>query len=373
MRTIVLTVLMVSLGFFTYKSFEKKEKPIVTPPVKIQIEIEAPLLEKKKYTFESACAEISSQEIKKDLEYLASDQLEGRMSGKKGNVVSADFVKNRCESYGLKTMYDKFDIKRLNPGPKNEIGDNFTQNVYAWIEGTELKDEVIVIGAHFDHIGYGPSMSRAKRKIEVHNGADDNASGTTALLQIAKAFSLLKEDVKRTVVFQFYSAEEMGLIGSRVYCNSPKFPLSSPDIDKHIAMINMDMVGYLKKGVYFTGFHSGESSLDLQKIINGLDQKYSFARQISSRGSGGSDHASFYNKHVPVVFLHTGLHPYYHTPDDDADKINYEGLGQIAKYAFELAWQIDQTTIRPRFHLTSFKEMEYTHDHGHPESPFHQH
>lgn len=375
-RTVMLSSLMVLLAFFTYKSFEKRQKPISLPPPPVQIQIEVkpvPTIEKK-YSFEEACNQINGQEIKKDLEYLASDELEGRMSGKKGNVVAAEFIKNRCESYGLKTMYDKFNIRQLNPGPKNESGDNFTQNVYAWIEGSDpiLKNEVIVVGAHMDHIGFGPSMSRS-RKIQIHNGADDNASGTTALLQVAKAFSFLKNQVKRTVVFQFYSAEEMGLIGSRVYCNSPKFPIDQPDIKKHIAMINMDMVGYLRKGVYFTGFNSGESSLDLQKIINSLDTKYSFAREISSRGSGGSDHASFYNKHVPVVFLHTGLHPYYHTPEDDADKINYEGLEQITKYAFELAWQIDQTTVRPKFHLTSFKEMEYTHDHGHPDTPFNHH
>jgi hypothetical protein len=374
-RTIALSTLMVFLAFCTYKSFEKKQKPIVipVPPVQIQLEVKpVPILEKK-YSFEEACNQINGQEIKKDLEYLASDELEGRMSGKKGNVVAAAFIKNRCESYGLKTMYDRFSIRQLNPGPKNETGDNFTQNIYAWIEGTEVKDEIIVIGAHMDHIGYGPSMSRARNRIQIHNGADDNASGTTALLQIAKAFSLVKDKVKRTVVFQFYSAEEMGLIGSRFYCSNPKFPIDQPDIKKHIAMINMDMVGYLKKGVFFTGFNSGESSLDLQRMINSLDSKYSFAKQISSRGSGGSDHASFYNKHVPVVFLHTGLHPYYHTPEDDADKINYVGLEQIAKYAFELACAIDQNNTRPAFHLTSFKEMEYTHDHGHPEAPFHHH
>jgi acetylornithine deacetylase/succinyl-diaminopimelate desuccinylase-like protein len=165
----------------------------------------------KTYSFEEALNSIDANELKKDLEYLASDELEGRMSGKKGNVVAADFIKKKYESFELGTIYHKFNIERLNSGPKNESGDGFTQNIYAWVDGNDpaLKDEIIVIGAHMDHIGYGPSMSRSRR-IAIHPGADDNASGTVATMQIAKAFSLLKDKVKRTVVFQSYSAEERG-------------------------------------------------------------------------------------------------------------------------------------------------------------------
>jgi Zn-dependent M28 family amino/carboxypeptidase len=161
---------------------------------------------------------------------LASDELEGRMSGKHGNVVSGEFVKKQYESFGLPTMYHKFSIRRANPGPKNETGDDFTQNVYAWVEGNDpsVKDEIVVVGAHLDHIGYGPSMSATPSRREIHNGADDNASGSVALVEIARAFLCLKGKVKRTVVFQSYSAEEMGLIGSNFYCNNPVFPEECP-------------------------------------------------------------------------------------------------------------------------------------------------
>lgn len=321
-------------------------------------------------TLDDALASITQKELKKNLYYLASKELEGRMSGKKGNVTAAQFIHKQYESYGLNVMYHKFQIEQgVNPGPKNEQGDSTTSNIYAWIEGSDpkLKDQVVVVGAHMDHIGYGPRYSRASNRREVHPGADDNASGTVALMEIAQAFSMLKDKPKRTVVFQSYSAEEMGLIGSRYYCAHPVFPRNKENQQKmkqHVAMINMDMIGYLGRGFHFVGFSEGESSVDLGRIINELNGKYSFAKKITSRGSGGSDHASFYNKGVPVAFLCTGLHDYYHTPDDTADKINYKGVEQVARYAFELAYRVANTESPPRFNYKGFKPMSYDHDHG---------
>lgn len=341
-----------------------------TPNVQVTPEkVEPP----KEMTFEDALKSISKNELQQDLNYLASEELEGRMSGKKGNIIAAEFIKKKFESFGLETVYHKFPIRRLNPGPKNETGDDFTQNIYAVIEGTDpiLKNEIVVVGAHMDHIGYGPSMSRAPAQRKVHPGADDNASGTVALLELAQAFSMLKNKCKRTVVFQAYSAEEMGLLGSKFYCDNPLYPKDKPNIRNHIFMLNMDMVGYLGKGDFFASFLEGDSSPDIGLIIGDLNKKYNFAKNITSRGSGGSDHASFYNKRIPVAFLHTGGHPHYHTPNDTPDKINYDGLEQVAQYAFELAWKVVDADTNPKFNHAAFKEMEYTHDHGHPEMPFH--
>jgi hypothetical protein len=326
-------------------------------------------------TFESALNSIQLQELKSNLYFLASNELEGRMSGKRGNILAAEFIKNKFEDFGLKTFCHKFSIRRLNPGPQNEAGDDFTQNIYAILEGSDplLKDEIVVVGAHMDHIGYGPSMSRSPSKRMIHPGADDNASGTVALIEVAKAFSLMKGQNKRTVVFQAYSAEEMGLIGSRFYCDNPIYPESKPDIKKHVFMLNMDMIGYLGKGYYFAGFSQGDSSFDINRIIDDLNQNYNFAKKVTSRGSGGSDHASFYNKKIPIAFIHTGGHPNYHTPNDTPDKINYEGLEQIAKYSFELAWRVTNTDSAPKFNIDGFKVMSYDHDHGNPEVPFHHH
>ena len=138
-------------------------------------------------------------------------------------------------------------------------------------------------------------------------------------------------------------------------------------------MLNYDMVGTLGSGEFSTGFYNGNSSVDVRRFINELDQKYSFAKKITSQGSGGSDHASFYNKRIPVAFLHTGLHPRYHTPDDKADTLDYDGIEKLTKYSFELIWKITQNETYLAFDNDSFKEMDYTHDHGHPDAEFTHH
>lgn len=325
----------------------------------------------QQFTLEQAIALITQDNLQKDVAYLASDELEGRMSGKQGNVKAAEFIKQRLESFGLPTMSDVFQIRRVNPGPKNEQGDTTTQNIYAWIEGTDptVKDEVIVIGAHMDHIGYGPTYSRSRQRA-IHPGADDNASGTAGVLEVAQALSKLK-NVRRTIVFQFYSAEEMGLLGSQFYCKNPKFPKAHPAMAKHIAMINLDMIGHLGKGTYMASDELN-SSVDLKQMVTELSSKYIFAKQICNFGSsnGGSDHISFYNKGVPVVFLNTGLHAAYHTPEDKPNTLNYQGMEQIARFVCELAWNVSESGARIKFNYGQFHELPCTHDHGYLEVPF---
>ena len=220
---------------------------------------------KPEVKYQDALNLIDSSKIKNNLEYLTSPELEGRMSGKNGNVIAAEFIKEEFEACGLITRYHKFGITRMNNGPKNEAGYNFTQNVYGMLEGSDpqFKEEIVIVGAHMDHIGYGPKMSRTPYQQKIHPGADDNASGTAVLIELAKAFSKLTTKPKRTIVFQAYSAEEMGLLGSRFYCDNPLYPLNNPRIDKHIFMLNMDMVGRLGKGQFFSGFNEAESSYDI--------------------------------------------------------------------------------------------------------------
>lgn len=311
--------------------------------------------QQKEHSFDEAIGLISSKECLENVSYLASDELEGRMSGKKGNVLALEYLKSKLEKHGLKTVKQKFNINRVNPGPNKEEGNDFTENLYAWIEGSSLKNEIVVVGAHFDHIGYGPKYSRSS-SVSVHNGADDNASGTVAVLEVAKAMSKLKPE--RTVVFQFYSAEEMGLLGSRYYCNNPLFPLENPSIDSHVVMINLDMVGHLKQDQYKV---SVPESVDIKSTLNKLSEKYPFSKNIRATG-GGSDHASFNNKKIPTIFLHTGLNKFYHTPEDDVETLNIAGIVEISKFTFELTW-IFANQEKPKFNQVKFKEMPYTHDH----------
>lgn len=338
-----------------YTTPVKPLPPVITHP---------PVVQPSVLTLPQSLETINQDELKDWLYYLASDELEGRMSGKRGNVTAFKFIEKQCEKYGLKTIRQRFNIKRMNPGPYNETGDSYTENIYAYIEGSDadLKNEIIVVGAHCDHIGYGSSMAR-DNVIGVHNGADDNASGSVALLAIAKAFSQLGPQ-PRTIVFQWYSAEEMGLIGSRFYCDNPLFPLNNPNIKNHIFMLNLDMVGRLNSGVFASDFYDGQSSIDVAQYIQELNSDYNFARNITSRGSGGSDHASFYNKRIPIAALHTGQHSDYHRVTDDANKINYRGLELVAKYATELAFKVMNSDVKPTFNHYGFEPMDYLHDHG---------
>jgi len=321
-----------------------------------------------KITLEEAVQTITEAECKEYVYKLADKAWEGRMSGKKGNVLATTWVKKYHEDNGLPTEYQKFSIRRLNAGPHNERGNNFTQNLSTWIKGSDPSLGIVVLGAHLDHIGYGPSMSRSRR-IAIHPGADDNASGTAAIMEVAEALSKMGQP-KRTILIQHYSGEEMGLIGSRYYCDNPTFPKNRPSIEKHVAMVNLDMVGYLNQGIYFAGWGGGDSSIDIKRYIQELNGKYTFASGITSRGGGGSDHASFYNKRIPVAFLHTGTHPHYHTPTDTADRINYAGMEKVTRYTLELVWKIANADSSPRFNVAKFKVMEYKHDHGHPDTPF---
>ena len=356
MKKLQLTVL--ALGFMCLVVYVSKTTKIENH----EIPKEKP---KKQYdTLEIALSKISADSAKKTVEYLASDELEGRMSGKKGNVIAAEFIKNEFDKYGYNTQYQKFKIRRINEGPKKEQGDDFTQNICAWSVGKDenRKKDVVVIGAHMDHIGYGPRMSNAPNKLKIHPGADDNASGTAALLEIAKGMANLNN--KKTILFIAFSAEEMGLLGSEFYVNNPILPAEEPNIKKHIFMLNMDMVGYLKKNQVKVSFENQESSIDVTKYIGELSNKYSFAKSITSRGSGGSDHASFYNKRIPIAFLHTGGHNYYHTPADTPEKLNYDGIEKISKYALELIWKVSEEEKIPVFNHGSFQSMPTDHDHN---------
>jgi hypothetical protein len=248
-----LQIIVLALGFMCLVAYVSKQTKYDSID---RLEVEP----KKQFdSLQTALEKINSDSAKKTVEYLASDELEGRMSGKKGNVLAAEFIKNKFDELGYNTQYQKFKIRRLNSGPKNEIGDDFTQNVCAWSIGKDenRKKEIVVVGAHMDHIGYGPKMSMAPNKIKIHPGADDNASGTAALLEIAKGFSNMNN--KRTILFIAFSAEEMGLLGSEFYVENPILPANDPNIKSHIFMLNMDMVGYLTKGKIKTSFENQES------------------------------------------------------------------------------------------------------------------
>jgi hypothetical protein len=210
-----------------------------------------------------------------------------------------------------------------------------TQNVIAIIEGADkdLKDEYIIIGAHYDHLGYGGpgSGSRMPDTVAIHNGADDNASGTAGIVEMAEKLADSKELLKRSVIIMAFGAEEMGLLGSQFFVSDPLVDLK--DVK---AMVNFDMIGRMdedERNVMLAGTGTAE---ELEGMLADYEAKSSISFAHSPEGYGASDHASFYASGVPVMFFSTGAHPDYHTPFDDAEKINYQGEKEILDYAYDL-------------------------------------
>ncbi len=240
-------------------------------------------------------------------------------------------------------------------------------NVVGVLEGTDaaLKNEAIIIGAHYDHLGRGGAGSLAANSKEIHYGADDNASGVSAMLELARQFSTERKN-KRTLIFIAFGGEEERLLGSKFYVNNPAFPLS-----KTVAMINMDMVGRLKEDKLTVGGigtasqwknlidekNKSSATLPKNEIKDGEktltfqhDVYFSpFALSLNEDGFGPSDHSSFYGKQIPVLFFFTGTHLDYHKPTDTAEKINYQGLLKITDYVAEIVRAVDGNPLRPTY------------------------
>jgi hypothetical protein len=235
-----------------------------------------------------------------------------------------------------------------------------TSNVVGVLRGANpsFSSEAIVIGAHYDHLGHGGEGSLAPNEEgAIHNGADDNASGTAALLEVARAFTRAKTAPRRSLVFAAFSGEEMGLLGSAEYVMNPTFP-----IEKTVAMINMDMVGRLREGKLVVG-GVGTSPLFPNLMATetaGLD----LAIQANKDGMGPSDHQSFYLKDIPVLILFTGLHEDYHKPSDDAARLNSDGARTVARLAYRLAAEIGASESKPPFSKTTEPAAAPTGDMG---------
>jgi len=230
------------------------------------------------------------------------------------------------------------------------------KNVVGVVEGNgPLANETIVVGSHYDHLGYGGtggSLARVKKPV-VHPGADDNGSGTTAMMELARRFASMKDRQGRRVVFMAFSGEELGLFGSKHYCENPLLPL-----DKTVAMLNLDMVGRLPRDMN-TGkdlllVEANTTAKEWNGIVEKLNEKHGFKLKMDSKGiKGDSDHFSFYKKNLPVLFLWTGIHPDYHRPTDVAEKIDLPGMRKIVNIGTDLVKELSTTTSPPKYQKTT--------------------
>lgn len=218
-------------------------------------------------------------------------------------------------------------------------------NVVGILRGsdTKLREQAIVIGAHYDHLGLGDGHSLApKAKGQIHHGADDNASGTSGLLELAAGFSRRGRELKRSVVFIAFAGEEDGLLGSNFYTQHPAIPL-----DQTIAMLNLDMIGRVAKNTLYIG--GTGTSPDFKRMVEDANRDVGFEIKYSGSGYGASDHMSFTVRQVPVVFFFSGLHADYHKPSDTWEKIDAQQGVKVVQLAAEVANELDQVKEKPLY------------------------
>jgi hypothetical protein len=278
---------------------------------------------------------LDEERLRERLYRLASEEFQGRGAGQAGGLKTRGFVAAGFEAAGLEpagtnAWYQEFGDATVGS----------RANVLGLLRGQDalLRDEIVVIGAHHDHLGINSSGT-------IYFGADDNASGTDVVMEVASALSRVKHMLRRSILFVTFDAEEKGLLGSSAYVASPRFPL-----EKTVYMLNLDMVGYLaaQKNMYCLGCGSSSDALG---ILNAAMGRYaSMGKPVVTASAGaGSDHYPFAKKGIPYGFLHTGtsFSP-YHKPTDTADKIDYEGLADTARVATEFVFRLATREVSPR-------------------------
>lgn len=290
---------------------------------------------------------IKSETLLKHLTVVASDEMEGRQTGSEGQKKAGRYLIGEYKKAGItyptgaKDFYQPVPASFLNS--RRNLGLSDSENIWAFIEGTDKKEEIVVITAHYDHVGVKGG--------EVYNGADDDGSGTVAILEVARAFQKAKDEgngPRRSILILHVTGEEHGLFGSRYYTENPLFPLANT-----VANINMDMIGRHddahkdnKNYIYVIGADrlSSELHATIEKV-NTEFTKMTLDYKLNDRNDPQrlyfrSDHYNFAKNGIPSVFLFSGLHEDYHKPGDDVEKIEFDMLTKRTKLVFGVAWEI---------------------------------
>ncbi|GAL65427.1 probable aminopeptidase [Jejuia pallidilutea] len=285
--------------------------------------------------------------IQDDVVFLSADSLEGRQAGTDGERIAANYIANRFENLGLEQKGTSGYFQTFSFKPKTNPHQTVTYTVKdgdSTITGTNVlaylnnnAENTIVIGAHYDHLGYGAEGSLHRGEKAIHNGADDNASGVAVMLNLAE--KLKGKNTNNNYLFMAFSGEEMGLLGSNYFVKNPTI-----DTKKVNYMINMDMVGRLKADSTLAVYGVGTSPI-LKQTLKAHNN--SFKLIVKESGIGPSDHTSFYNADIPVLHFFTGQHEDYHKPSDDFDKLNYQGMQTISNYIFEVISDLDDNGKLP--------------------------
>jgi hypothetical protein len=290
---------------------------------------------------------ITAAELKTHLEIVASDEMEGRDTGSKGQKKAGKYIIGQYIKDGIPfpkgaaDYYQKVPAAFMNAENNENLPDS--ENIWAYIEGSEKPDEIVVVSAHYDHVGM--------KNGEIYNGADDDGSGTVALMEIAQAFEQAKKEghgPKRSILILHMTGEEHGLFGSQYYSENPLFPLKNT-----VADINIDMIGRrdyahpdTNKYIYLIG--SDYLSTDLYNVCEAANNEfihlkidYTFNdRNDPNKFYYRSDHYNFAKHGIPVVFLFNGVHDDYHKPTDEVSKVEFDALAKRAQLGFAIAWEV---------------------------------
>jgi hypothetical protein len=295
----------------------------------------------------AASAQTPAGRLLADVRYLADDRLEGRLTGSPGADSAAAYIARRFAEAGLHPgadgWFQDFTVSPDAPAARHApVGGARGRNVIGLLRGSDpkLRDELVVIGAHYDHLGTGGAFALDPDSTgAVHNGADDNASGTAALIEIARR--LARRPPARSVTFAAFGGEELGLLGSAYYVRA------DASASRTAIMLNLDMVGRLRNDkliVYGTG-----SATELQPLLDSLNRSAGFELALRPDGYGPSDQSSFYAAGVPVLHFFTNVHEDYHRSTDDWEKIDVSGLERVAAFAGEVATAVANRPSRLTF------------------------
>jgi hypothetical protein len=300
-------------------------------PVATRLVLSAALLSAGAAPFGTANAGIDRERLMAHVTYLADDAREGRGPGTAGLDAAAAYISEAFAA--LRRVEPRFECPEGQAF--SDSAGNALRNVIGILRGDPGATHII-IGAHYDHLGAGGDTAKA-----VYNGADDNASGVAALLELARSFAE-GDPPPRTIVFAAFSGEEEGLLGSRAYIDRPSLPLADAR-----AMLNLDSIGRLREDRLVV-FGCGTAGV-FEPMLDGINRIFGFRLAKNREGVGAGDHQSFFERGVPVLHLFTDAHLDYHQPTDDADKVEFDGLARVTEFAAEIASYLSDESVVPEF------------------------
>jgi hypothetical protein len=291
---------------------------------------------------ESAVESITLKELKQHVNVLASDTFEGREAGTRGGKAAGAYLIDSLKKLGVapagdSSFYQFFDAD--------------FRNVLAVIPGSDpvLKREFIVVSSHYDHVGYGSARNSYGPIGRIHNGADDNASGTAGLLEMIAAFASMKPAPRRSILFAFWDAEEKGLLGSEHWVSHPTVPLKQVKV-----MFNVDMIGRLRKNSL--EMYGVRTAAGLRRLLSEQNLATNLALDFNWDTKRESDHYPFYARRIPYLMFHTRKHENYHRPSDDVDTLNLDGMWKVSRLMFRTVYVTADAAELPSFRPAALSE-----------------